>query len=82
MSSARGVADHPHRRAPLPADIEHEPDDVDGDEAAAAKQRAPLFFENSGARVRDRLTYSAFSSSVTAPTDFLASPNSMEVWSA
>ncbi len=28
------------------------------------------------------LAYNAFSSSVTAPTDFLASPNSMEVWSA
>lgn len=26
--------------------------------------------------------YSAFSSSVTAPTDFFASPNSIDVWSA
>ncbi len=42
----------------------------------------PAVPENNGARVRYRVSYSAFSSSVTAPTDFLASPNSMEVWSA
>lgn len=43
---------------------------------------APLRATAEGGTARKRFAYSAFSSSVTAPTDFLASPNSMEVWSA